>query len=124
MRPLSTDDLRGIVYDPAELTKGAIVLDEGGLTNLARHGDRLCGDAHGMMASPYKVMVTVADKVSARCTCMAARTRPFCKHAAALLLAWSQAPESFAESDRAPVGPDGRKKRATKKGRRADADLM
>lgn len=126
MRALDTDDLRGIVHDPAELTKGAIVLDEGGLHNFARHGDRLYADAHGMMASPYKVMITIGDKVSARCTCMAARTRPFCKHAAGLLIAWSRAPESFAESDRPPAGaPDaGRKKRATRKGKRADADLM
>src|SRR5262245_52037811 len=109
MRTLVADDLRVIVTDPGELAKGARLCDDGALANLARHGDRLYADAAGMMAMPYKVMVTVGDRVLARCTCMAARTRPFCKHAAALLVAWARTPDAFAESEGPPAGaPDER----------------
>ena len=123
MKALDSDDLRAIVTDPSELAKGARVLEDGGLANLARVGDRLFADALGMMASPYKVMVTIGDKIAARCTCMAARTRPFCKHAAALLVAWSRAPEAFAEAE-APPPEERARRRAPKKGKVDDAALM
>jgi hypothetical protein len=56
---------------------------------------------------------------------MAARSRPFCKHAAALMVAWAKAPESFAVSDAAPAGMGGDgKKREVKKGKTDSADLM
>ncbi len=119
MRRLGHHDLRDIVVDTAELAKGARYADDGGLSNLARHGDRLYGDAAGAAASPYKVTVTLtADKAAARCSCMAARTRPFCKHAAALLVSWANAPDAFAESDRPPPGAAGDKKRTPKAGKK------
>lgn len=123
MRRLGHDDLRDIVADAGELAKGAAFADDGGLVNLARHGDKLYADARGAAAAPYKVMVTVADKVAARCTCMAARTRPFCKHAAALLVSWANAPEAFAESERPPEGAPGARARAPKAGKKDVAAL-
>ncbi|MCB9575128.1 MAG: SWIM zinc finger family protein [Kofleriaceae bacterium] len=125
MRRLGLDDLRAIVTDATELAKGARLEGDGGLANLARHDARLYADAAGAAAAPYKVTITFGDgaKVTARCTCMAARTRPFCKHAAALLVAWANGPEAFVESDRPPPGAPVDKKRAVKRGKRDQAAL-
>ncbi len=66
---------------------------------------------------------TGALDVKARCTCPAARSRAFCKHAAALLVAWARAPEAFVEG--APPGAAGEAKRkAVKRGSAEAADLM
>ncbi len=113
---LTLPSLREIVTDAEELAKGARVYDDKGLSNLARFELRLYADAKGSGASPYKVQVTFDEKVKGRCSCMAARSRPFCKHAAGLLVAWARAPESFAVSDVAPagVGGSGAPKRAVK----------
>ncbi len=121
MRRLTHEDLRSIVWDPSELAKGARLLDDGALSSLAKHGDKLYADAAGGQSMPYKVTITIANTVSARCTCMAARTRPFCKHAAALLVAWTNAPDAFVESDRTPA--DRAPQRRMKKGK-VDAKAM
>ena len=56
---------------------------------------------------------------------MAARSRPFCKHAAALLVSWARAPDSFAVAETAPVPLAGdAKKREVKKGKVDSKDLM
>jgi hypothetical protein len=122
-RRLALEELRAIVTDLAELAKGAVVFDEGGLANLARHGESLYADAAGASIAPYKVAVTLGNQVRARCTCMAARSRPFCKHAAGVLVAWARQPEAFLESDGPPAGTE--KKRSTvKKGKADDRALM
>lgn len=111
MNRLGLEDLRGIVSDADELAKGTRLYDERTLAHLARHENRVFGDAAGSGAAPYKVALTFGDgprEVKARCSCMAARSRPFCKHAAALLVAWARAPESFVESPAPPPEAAGR----------------
>jgi hypothetical protein len=94
--------LREIVTDAGELAKGARIVDEGGLAHLARYEHKLFADAAG--SSTYKVQILFEDKgVRGRCSCMAARSRPFCKHAAALLVAWSNAPDSFPLGDKSII---------------------
>ena len=120
-------DLRGIVVDSDELQKGTRLFDDKGLMNLARHGSKLFCEAKGSGPAPYRVSLSFggagALDVKARCTCPAARSRSFCKHAAALLVAWARAPEAFVES--APPGASGEaKKKAVKRGSAAAADLM
>lgn len=122
-RKLSLADLREIVDDPVELAKGAGVFDGGGLQHLARFERRLFADAAAGAAGrgsrptssappPYKVQIHFEERgVRGRCSCMAARTRPFCKHAAALLVAWAQTPDAFAEAPEPPGLADARKKR-------------
>jgi hypothetical protein len=122
-RRLAVEELRSIVTDLAELAKGAVVFDEGGLANLARHGESLYADAAGASIAPYKVAVTLGSQVRARCTCMAARSRPFCKHAAGVLVAWARQPEAFLESDGPPAGTE-KKKASVKKGKADDRALM
>src|SRR5580704_16864983 len=100
---------RGIIVDADELRKGTEMFDGGGLAHLSRHEGKLFGEAKGSGA-PYRVSLAFGDgamNVRARCTCPAAWSRPFCKHAAALLVAWSRAPEAFAMSEAAPPGAGG-----------------
>jgi hypothetical protein len=116
---ITAAELRGIVSDGEELAKGARIFDDKGLSHLSRHGNKLFADAKGSGASPYKVQLAFGDTIRGRCSCMAARSRPFCKHAAGLLVAWSRAPEAFAVSDLAPAdaGRSEAKKKAVKVGK-------
>ncbi|MEJ7731701.1 MAG: SWIM zinc finger family protein [Polyangiaceae bacterium] len=109
VRNIPVGDLRLVVTDVAELAKGTRVVDSGGITHLARHDNKLFADAAGSDASPYKVQIVFGDggKVTGRCTCMASRSRPYCKHAAALLVAWARAPEAFAMAEAPPQPPPG-----------------
>ena len=74
MRKVGIGDLRGIIVDSAELKKGTELFDRKELTNLARHGGKLFGEAKGSEASPYKVTVAFSEtsaNVRASCTCKA-----------------------------------------------------
>src|SRR6185295_18638347 len=98
------------------------------LANLARHGNKLFCEAKG--SSPYRVTLVFGDDASdvkSRCTCPAARSskRPFCKHGAALLVAWARAPEAFTVSDAPPAGAPGvTAKKTVKRGAASAAELM
>ncbi|MBK9036573.1 MAG: SWIM zinc finger family protein [Myxococcales bacterium] len=116
-------ELRAIVTDASELAKGAKIADDGGLAHLARYQHKLFADAAG--SQTYKVQIVFDDKgPRGRCSCMAARSRPFCKHAAALLVAWSRTPDAFAVADTAPAGPADGKKKAVRTGKVDAAELM
>ncbi len=122
-RRVNVSDLRGLIIDSDELAKGARLFDDKGLESFARYQNKLYALAKGSGVAPYRVYLVFSETSSAvkgGCTCMAARSRPFCKHAAALLVAWSRAPESFVVSD-APLGgiPGESKRKSVKKG---DAD--
>jgi hypothetical protein len=126
-RRLSLADLRELITDVEEIAKGTLVYDRGGVTHLARYENKIFCEAPGAMPSPYKVSIAFEEgktAVRSRCTCMAARSRPVCKHAAALLIAWARAPESFAVSDSAPAGMTAEKKKTVKRGKAAAADLI
>ena len=99
-RPLSMSDVRAVI-DPDELKKGQAILDQRGLAHLARTDDKLYAEAQGSGSAPYRVSVAFGDRdqVKGRCSCRAAWSRPFCKHSAALLLAWSKTPEAFAATE-------------------------
>ncbi|XXY54341.1 HEAT repeat domain-containing protein [Sorangium sp. So ce269] len=109
---IGAGELRAFIQDAGELKKGTLLYDGGQLLNLARHENKLFCEARGSGASPYKVTLVYSDAPApgfkGRCTCPA-RTfnTAFCKHAAALLVAWARAPESFAVSDAPPPGAPG-----------------
>ena len=122
-------ELTEFVDDRTELSKGAQLFDAQQIKNLARFENRLFADAQGSGAAPYKVSITFGEArtdVKGRCSCMAARSRPFCKHATALLVAWSRSPEAFVTADAPPVAPSagGAAKKSVKKGKAETADLM
>src|SRR5262245_1167375 len=117
--PLTLSGLREIVTDREELAKGTRIFDDRGLQHLARFEHKLFAEAAGSGATTYKVQILFEEKVRGRCSCMAARSRPFCKHAAALLVAWARAPEAFAVAEMAP-GPapgEAAKKKAVRTGK-------
>lgn len=109
VRNIPVGDLRLVVTDAAELAKGTRVADTGGISHLARHENKLFCDAAGSGAAPYKVQIVFGDppKITGRCSCMASRSRPYCKHAAALLVAWARTPEAFAMAEAPPQAPPG-----------------
>jgi hypothetical protein len=115
-RPLSMSDLRAAV-DSDELKKGQVILDQRGLAHLARTDDKLYAEAQGSGSAPYRVSVAFGDRdqLKGRCSCPAASfgkgRNSFCKHAAALLLAWSKMPEAFAAIE-APREDEARGSRA------------
>lgn len=120
---ISVAQLRQIVTDGGELAKGAKIVDEGGLSHLARHEHKLFADAQG--STVYKVQAISENKGwRGRCSCMASRSRPFCKHAAALLVAWQRNPDAFAVADAPPAGSGEAKKKAVKTGKVDAKDLM
>ncbi|AUX37073.1 MULTISPECIES: HEAT repeat domain-containing protein [Sorangium] len=124
-------ELRAFIQDAGELKKGTLLYDGGQLLNLARYENKLFCEARGSGASPYKVTLVYSDAPApgfkGRCTCPA-RTfnTAFCKHAAALLVAWARAPESFAVSDAAPPGAPGGEtaRKSVKKGAAKPEALM
>jgi hypothetical protein len=102
--PLPTAQLKLVVTDPQELAKGLAIADGGGLKHLARHGNKLFAEAEGSGSAPYKVQIVHDPEKGyrGRCSCMAARSRPFCKHAAALLVLWARDTNAFAVAEVAP----------------------
>lgn len=129
VRPVSMAELRTIIADPAELTKGTQILDKGGLNHLARHGAQLFAEATGSGTAPYKPQIVFDEKgIRGRCSCMAARSRPFCKHAAALLVAWARDASGFALADAPaapePTGEGSAKKAARPKTSKVDANAL
>lgn len=123
VRNIKTNELAGIIVDGGELSKGIRIRDDGGLQHHARYENKLFADAKGSGASPYKVQIVYDEsekKFKGRCSCMAARSRPFCKHAAALLAAWAAAPEAFAVSEGPPQGTPGETKKARVKTSKVD----
>jgi HEAT repeat protein len=126
-RKLTVSDLNDIVSDADERVKGMRLSDQGGLAHLSRYEGKLFADAAGSGASPYKVQIVFDDagKVKGRCSCMAARSRPFCKHATALLVTWVRSPEAFVVSETAPTpSPGDAKKKAVKTGKTDAAAMM
>lgn len=121
VRKMTIAELRELIVDAGELKKGTEIADKGGLVHLSRHENKLFADASGSGASPYKVQIVFAEaKLTGRCSCMAARSRPFCKHAAALLVSWVRSPEAFAIAEGPPAaasGEAGAKKATVKRGK-------
>src|SRR5262245_48754176 len=127
--PLPSAQLKLVVTDPDELSKGLAIADKGGMNHLARFDNKLFAEAAGSGSSPYKVQIVHdAEKgYRGRCSCMAARTRPFCKHAAALLVLWARDTSAFSVADVAPAAaadPGAPAKRAKAKTGKVDADAL
>lgn len=130
VKRIGAAELRAFIQDATELKKGTQIYDGGALSNLARYQNRLFCEAKGSGQAPYKVTLVYNDAPApafkARCSCPRRFSTAFCKHAAALLVAWARAPESFAVSDAAPGEADGGQSRRkdVMKGRASAESLM
>ena|GEM_PF-1388433 len=102
---VSTLEVRAYISDAAELKKGTEIVDKQGVINPSRFQNKLFAEVKGSRGEIYKVALAFTDiprSIKASCTCEAAKSRPICKHATALLIAWSRSPEAFVVSDVAP----------------------
>ena len=132
VKRITVGELRAWIEDKAELQKGTALYDGGQLLNLARFQNKLFCDAKGSGPTPYKVTITYREKPTgefkAQCSCPARKfTTAFCKHGAALLVAWARAPESFIVSEGPQGGaaaPGEAKRRDVKKGKVSPQELM
>ena len=127
--PLPTAQLKLVVTDPEELAKGLSIADRGGLKHLARHGNKLFAEAEGSGSAPYKVQIVHDPEKGyrGRCSCMAARSRPFCKHASALLVLWARDTNAFAVAEITPEAaaePGAPARRAKTKTGKVDASAL
>ncbi len=126
---LPVAQLKLVISDPQELAKGTAIADKGGLSHLARYANKLYADAAGSGSKPYKAQIHHDDKgYRGRCSCMAARSRPFCKHAAGLLVQWARDPAAFAVAEVAPTptpsAGGGATKRSKPKTGKVDAKAL
>ena len=93
VRKLSISDVRSLVGE--EFRKGQTILDQGKLSHLVRTDIKLYAEAAGSRGSSYRTSITFDAKGEVQgkkgrqgnCSCRAAWSRHFCKHASALLLA-------------------------------------
>lgn len=105
--PVSPLEVRSYVSEPKELEKGTKVFDKRGVINAARFRNKLFAEVKGSEGETYKVSIAFTDiprDIDAACTCpvgVGGKQR-MCKHAVALLIAWSRVPESFVVSEKAP----------------------
>ncbi|MEM9452890.1 MAG: HEAT repeat domain-containing protein [Myxococcota bacterium] len=105
----------------SEFAKGQTILDQGKLEHLAQTEKKLYAKAAGSRGASYQTSITFDDQGKvlgkrgrrANCTCRAAWTRDFCKHATALLIAWSKTPDAFAVSE-TPAEEEAKTARAAK----------
>ena len=96
---LSHSDIQRWV-GPASFQKGMSYFGRGAIYESRLQGQTLKARCHGSQAASYKLQATFgpAGIASANCSCpVGAAGR--CKHVAALLLAWVDAPTSFKETD-------------------------
>jgi len=85
---------------PASFQKGMFYFGRGAIYESRLQGQTLKSRCHGSQAASYQLQVTFgpAGIASADCSCpVGAGGR--CKHIAALLLTWVDAPASFKETD-------------------------
>lgn len=124
---LTAAEVQQVIADAAERGDGLRLFHAGRLSHLSRYQNKLFCHASGTTPGQYKVALAFGDRqVQARCTCFAARSRPFCKHGAALLWAWARAPESFTVADAAALDGLGLspRRKATRQGKVQAGALM
>lgn len=111
---LTPDEVRGLSRDRALVMRGERLFRSGAVEQATRRGNRLLGTVRGSDPLPYQLSAEARPGVRTRwewhCTC------PYfeiyggpCKHLLALLFAWSQEPERFAEEaslDERLAGPE------------------
>lgn len=113
MEPMTLEEIHRLCDESTFRSARRIVAD-GAVQDTARTDTALFARVTG--TQPYAVTIRLSEgKVTARCTCPAARSRPFCKHAVAVLILWVESPERFVRgedpSQRAASAPTQRVRR-------------
>jgi len=90
---MTLEEIRGLC-DGATFQNARRIVASGAVQETSRTDTGLFAQVKGTRL--YTVAVRLAgDKITARCTCPAARFTPICKHAAAVLILWVESPERF-----------------------------
>ncbi|MDW8065283.1 MAG: SWIM zinc finger family protein [Anaerolineae bacterium] len=98
MRRLSDTEVRQLCGE-SSFKAGMKYLQEQRVLKTARTEERLFAEVEGSDTT-YRVTIAIKDEeVIPYCECPAARRHPFCKHVAAVLIAWAQSPERFLVSE-------------------------
>jgi hypothetical protein len=112
MRRLNQDEVEDLCR-AQDLDKGQAYFKQGKVDHAWHSADSLQALVAGSGKRPYQVNIADRDgKLSPKCTCPAHRRWPFCKHVAAVLLAWVHTPDRFAAGV-PPVAEEPAKKRST-----------
>lgn len=116
MKRLTEKDVKALCQ-AADYGNGQRYFQQGQVADTWQTDTSLHASVTGSGKRPYQVSVTdEAGTLVPRCTCPAHRRRPFCKHVAAVLVAWAQEPGRFvpghAERPVAPATPRRRTARS------------
>jgi hypothetical protein len=113
---ITTDDI-GDWCALAQVKDGRKIFQSGAVLRPWCAGMGIHAEVKGSGSSPYRIDITFKDggsKPSTKCSCPAWRSNPFCKHVAAVLLAWLQKPDSFAVVEAPPTEVKEKPARAKK----------
>lgn len=113
---ITTDDI-GDWCALAQVKDGRKIFQSGSVLRPWCAGMAIHAEVQGSGSTPYKIDITFKDagsKPSPKCSCPAFRSNPFCKHVAAVLLAWLQKPGSFAIVEAPPTEVKEKPARAKK----------
>jgi uncharacterized Zn finger protein len=115
--PTITSDDIGDWCALAQVKDGRKIFQSGSVLRPWCAGMAIHAEVQGSGSNPYKIDITFKDggnKPSTKCSCPAWRSNPFCKHVAAVLLAWLQKPDSFAVVEAPPTEVKEKPARAKK----------
>ncbi len=94
------DALVRTLVGTANFEKGMAYYQHGAVQNARQRGDQLLVDVEGSQPKPYQVQISLAQGgiATMRCTCpFVASAGNYCKHIAAVLITYVQAPGTFVQ---------------------------
>lgn len=115
MKALTDLEVRTLCQ-PDDYRNGEAYFNQNKVSDTWQTETSLHAQVAGSGNKPYRVSVTFSGKtLTPKCTCPAQRRRPFCKHVAAVLIAWARAPERFVMGQAPPAPkPQSPARRASK----------
>ena len=95
MKPLKEQEIKKLCQSD-DFQNGEPYFRQGKVTDTWQTETSLHALVAGSGSKPYQVSVALQEgNLAPHCTCPAHRRRPYCKHVAAVLVAWARAPERF-----------------------------
>jgi hypothetical protein len=122
MRKLAEKEVKALCQ-AADYDNGEAYFQQGKVADTWQTETSLHASVAGSGQRPYRVSVTAeGDKLTPKCTCPAHRRRPFCKHVAAVLVAWVRAPGRFVAGEAPPAAPQPKPQSQARRSPKAKLD--
>jgi hypothetical protein len=122
MKPLADKEVKALCQ-AVDYENGEAYFRQGKVADTWQTETSLHASVAGSGQRPYRVSLTAeGGKLTPKCTCPAHRRRPFCKHVAAVLVAWVRAPERFVAGEAPPVAPKPKPQSQVRRAPRAKVD--